>query len=537
MTKTKNKIAIFSILFILTSLPVLAQETQEPFLEAWHLYQKDQPQAGDLQRQIVFLNAQTRLTPNWAEPYRQLTDIYLQIGRVEQAKKACQKYLAHQPQNAYGQLQLINIELQQYQMTEVRRQYLEQILKDRKDLLPEVISDIYRQLGEISYQNFENDRAAKYLDLAIRRVPQNLKARQMVRVMVDADKQSDGLRVLGAQVGEYQGRVLTNPLDGYAGYKLGILAGKVGLSAVMKDWLAAAETLRKRYGPGREWPATLTLELAESYLAVGRPKDAVELLEKLLPRLTSTGTTTQPDQGAMEEQEARARILLLIGGVKLGDDKIVRRQSQWLEHLTKFLKHSGANPSRLALVSLYYSVYGEMAGRLNPATALTLAQNAVKTEPENRRAQLALALALARSGETRQTSALLKQLDRPGDSLVLLGRILCDLTNKKDSQARSLLAKTLSQTPYGPLRDCLLKMAGRITLNNPPPTGHKGLHDLVQPGGSEGSEVPWPVCSDFENTGEPFQRGNGGIIRDPDQYRPASAGPRAGGIRLAKLCN
>jgi hypothetical protein len=465
MTKLKNKTVIFFVLLILTSLPLFADPTREPFLEAWHLSQKDQPQAGDLQRQIVFLNAQTRLTPDWADPYRQLTDAYLQVGRMELAKKACQKYLVHQPLNVAGQMQLINIELQQYQMAEVRRQYLEQILNSRKDLLPEVISDLYRQLAQIAYENFQNDRAAKYLEFAIKRDGQNLKARQMIRNMVEADRQADSLQALWAEIGEYQARVMTNPRDGYAAFKLGILAGKAGMPQLMQDWLAYAEKVRAAYDPTGTWPETLTLEEAESNLAAGRPKAAVSLLEKYL---SLTPPDTKPNQGSREYLQTQTRILLWIGAVKLKDEKMARTQREWLDRLADLLKHSTVDPPQICLVSLFYSVYGEIGGKVNPAVALMLAQNALKAEPENRKAKLALALALARSGETKQSSALLTGLDKPADPLIMLGQTLVQINNKKEIPARDLLARALDKTPYGPLRECLVKMADRLALTTRP---------------------------------------------------------------------
>ncbi len=457
MINMKHKTVIISILFILSPLPGLAEETKEPFLEAWQLFQHDQPQAGDLQRQIVMFNAQSRLSPDWAEPYRQLTDIYLQIGRLEQARKACQKFLAHQPQNAYGQLQLVNIELQQYQITEVRRQYLEQILQTRKDLLPEIISDIYFQLAQIAYQNFETDRAVKYLEFSIKRMPQNLKAQQLMRVIVDSDKQADGIKVLGTEIVEYQARVLTNGLDGYAAYKLGTLAGKAGMPELMESWLTYAEKIRKTYRPKEEWPEQVKLELAESYLASGRPKAAMEILEKVIPT-----------SGKGNYIETRARILLLIALTGSAEEKKVRAQREWLENLAEAIKKTTGDSSQLILVSLFYSVYGELAGKINPAVALGLAHSAVKAEPENRKAKLAMALALARSGETQQSSQLLNQLDKPGDSLVMYGQILNDMNRKKEQEARDRLSAALRKTPYGPLRECLLKTAGHLRLNNPP---------------------------------------------------------------------
>jgi hypothetical protein len=477
MTKLKNKTVIFFVLLILTDLPLFADPTQEPFLEAWHLYQKDQPQAGDLQRQIVFLTAQTQLTPDWAEPYRQLTDCYLQVGRMELAKKACQKYLVHQPLNVAGQMQLINIELQQYQMAEVRRQYLEQILNGRKDLLPEVISDLYRQLAQIAYENFQNDRAAKYLEFAIKRDVQNLRARQIIRSMVEADKQADSLQALWAEIGEYQARVMTNPRDGYAAFKLGTLAGKAGMSQLMQDWLEYAEKVRAAYDSTGTWPETLTLEAAESNLAAGQPKAAASLLEKVL---SATPPETKPNQSSREYLQTQARILLWIGAVQLKDEKLARTQREWLDRLADLLKHSTADPAQLCLVSLFYSVYGEIGGKVNPAVALALAQNAIKAEPENRKAKLALALALARSGETKQSLALLTGLDKPADPLIMLGQILVQINNKKEIPARDLMAKALDKTPYGPLRECLVKMADRLALTTRLVPDFSKIHKLFK---------------------------------------------------------
>ncbi|MFA5863084.1 MAG: HEAT repeat domain-containing protein [Phycisphaerae bacterium] len=473
---------LLPLLFLVCVPSLLAEETRIPYLDAVHLFQKENPQTADIQRQIVLLNAQTRLTPDWLLPYRQLIDIFLQIGRLDQALIADQKYMAHQNQNAFAQLQRINIELPLYQTAEARRQFLEQAVNDN-NLLPEVISEIYYGLAQIAWQNYENERAKKYLEFAIKRVGQNLKAYRMLRMIAAADKNAGPIQNLYEQIRETQAMVMVNPLDAQAVLQMAILAGKAGLVDQMQTWRNEAEDIRKTFTPDQNWPDNLKLDLAESLLAVNQPKKALALLLQLLPGLATTTPATKPATDSNFPNEIRARILIMLSAQKFGSRQMVAQHRQWLDQFAESeAKQTTASPDTLALASIFYSVYGDelINAGSNPILVLTLAQKAVKIGPENPAAKIALAIALAKSGVDKEASKLIKDLDQPANPFIMLTQIFIHVNKNQLPQARELLVKSLANSPCGPLRDALLNLAPKIKLNNPPTLNFAGIEQLYK---------------------------------------------------------
>jgi len=458
-----------------------AAETLVPYLEATQITRKAQVQPADLQRQIVLLNAQARLTPDWAPTYRELVGVDLHLGLLEEARRNCQAYLAHQTHNAFAQLQLINIQVEQYQTAEARRQFLDQASRDQT-LLPEVISEIHRQLAIIAYQNFENDRARKYLDFAIRSFPLNLKAYQFYRQVLETDKAITPVQEMYYRTGENLAMVTNNPMDALSALRLASLAGRARLTDAMQPWYSYAEGLRKQFAPRQAWPDMLALELAEAYVATDQPKQAMDILRQLMPKGTTTTpatTATQPRPGTA--LETRVRMLMILAAKQLGDEKIAAEHEQWMDQLAEALKSMAPDiPGRLAIMSIYYSVYAELVGKSNPAMAVTLAQGAMKGDPENRNSRYAMALALAKSGDNTGAMQILKKLDDPTNPLSLVGQALCVMSAKQEKQAQEILARALKTTPHGPLREVLLDLAGKARLANPPEPDFSGVAQLFK---------------------------------------------------------
>lgn len=458
------------LILIAMSAPRLAAATQIPYLEAIQMYQEPQPSPSDIQRQIVLLNTQTRLTPDWFEPYRALVDVYSGIGRYDQAKIACDKYASGQSQNADAQRQLVAIDLRRYQTAETRRQYLEAVLRDRQAvLLPEVVADLYYQLAQIAWQNFENDRARKYLEFAIKRFGQDLKAYQMLRTIADADNTTGPAQDMQGEVREFQARVMVNPMDALSALQLAILAGRAGAKDAMGTWAGYAGSIKRTFASTQEWPVNLQLELAESYLGVDQPARTVEILRGLLPQVQRQSPATRPARVAGTFNETRVRLLMILAARKTGDHQTVDEQHVWLDNLTREIQRQPADvPGRLGLVSTFYSVYADPGASGNITQALALAQAAIKIIPDNPKARMALALALARAGECDQARKLFRELNDPTNPLLLFGQALCAAHKNELPAARVLLAKALRVCPYGPLRDVLLATAGQIALENPP---------------------------------------------------------------------
>ena len=237
----------------------------------------------------------------------------------------------------------------------------------------------------------------------------------------------------------------------------------------MLAWATCAGTIRRTFAPAQEWPVNLQLELAESYLGVNQPARTLEILRALLPQVRKQNPTTKPGKTSTTFNETRVRLLMILTARKLADTKTAAEQQKWLDNLTDvILKQPADLPGRLSLVSTYYSLYGDPAAAGTVAKALALAQAAAKIIPDNPMARTALALALARSGEYDQAQKIIRQLNEPGNPLLLLGQVLCSINRNDLAAARTLLNKALTISPYTPLRDALMKTAVQLKIEHPP---------------------------------------------------------------------
>jgi hypothetical protein len=436
-------------------------QTRIPYLEARQISHMPSLQRADIQRELVFLSAQTRLTPSWSRPYRDIADVALRVGRDDLAYRALLKYQSLRHNIIMAQLELINLELQGLFNVENRRQYLENKLNER-ELLPEVISDIYRQLAYISWQNFETERAKKYLNLAIRRVPQNMAAYELLRQIVEADKNVSPIEELEVRTEEIQGKLMTNPYDAQSAIEMAIVCGKAGESEPMKFWLDEVERLVGKGKGWSIWPRDLRLELAESFLAIGKPNQAVEVLKGILqPATVSTSTpSTKPTE--TENNVLRSHLLLSLATKAMNDNTTAKAQETYLrQYADNAIAQKKGETSSLILCAIYWTLYSDHPDYLR---AISLARIAREAEPGNSMTAMALALPMAISGEVNQSSKLLDESHEPNHPLVLLAKAFIESNKKNQARAKELLALCVKNTPYGPLRDVVIATAGRLNL-------------------------------------------------------------------------
>ncbi|NLE28043.1 MAG: hypothetical protein GX629_00055 [Phycisphaerae bacterium] len=440
-----------------------SEQTRVPYLEAQAVSYFPSLSRADIQRQLVLLSSQSRLTPSWPPIYREIAEISLNIGRGDLAERALRKFHSLQNNSVMAQLELINLEVRGISTIEGRRQYLENKLK-QTDLLPEVISDIYRQLAQISWQNFENERARKYLDLAIRRVPQNLSAHELLRRIVRSDHTTTPIRELEVRIGELQGRLMTNPFDAQAAIEMAVICGKINVPERMRFWLDYSNRLGSVTDDLVAWPIDLRLEVAESFLAIGDPERAVKILTALLAQPTSLPATS-PSENADPYPLLHARVLLALAAGKLGDNNIVAKQhEQLLEFADKVLAQKHGPASSVILAVIYFTLYAEQPDYLR---AVSLARIARQTSPNDPMTAIALALPLAIIGEGVESEALLNESREPNHPLVLSARAFIESNKKNSDKARELLTRAAMVTPYGPLHDYLLKAAERLGVSIP----------------------------------------------------------------------
>lgn len=484
MTRSIKVAGLLFLLFWFVSSALAADQTRIPYLEARALSHVRTPQRSDAQRQLVLLLAQARLTPSWPLVYREIAEISLKIGRGDLADRALRKYYTLQTNSVMTQLELIHLELQGLANAEGRRQYLENKLR-QPDLLPEVISDIYRQLAQISWQNYETERARKYLDLAVRRLPQNLVAWETLRHIVRSDPKAAPLQELEVHTGQTAARLMTNPFDASAALEMAILSGKVREAAQMRSWLEYADHLKPVDEALTSWPADLRIEAAESFLAVGEPQRAATILTSILSQKTSTApaqTPTQPATAPAEEIDSysrlHARILLVLAAGQLHHSKTLQTQHETLIGYAAELQNRQEAPANeLILTSIYFTLYADRPDYLH---AINLARRAIEQSPDDPMASIALALPLAISGETRQAGERLDQAREPNHPLTLLARAFIESNSKNNETAKELFNRSAQNTPFGPLREVLVSSAQRLNLPEPPEPDLQAVRQILK---------------------------------------------------------
>jgi tetratricopeptide (TPR) repeat protein len=467
----------FAVMMLSIISPALgADQTRIPYLEARSLSHVQTPQRADAQRQLVLLLAQARLTPSWPLVYREIADVSLKIGRGDFADRALRKYHTLQTNSVMAQLELINLELQGLANTEGRRQYLENKLQ-QTDLLPEVISDIYRQLAQISWQNYETERARKYLDLAIRRLPQNLVAWESLYRIVRSDKNATPIQELEVRTGQTAARLMTNPFDASAALAMAILSGKVRDAERMRFWLDYAHHLKPIDKDLAAWPVDLRLEAAESFLAIEEPQRAATILTSILSSRSSTQPTTATADGIDDYTILHARILRVAAARQLNDPTTLHTQHDLLTRDAHELQtRSDAPANESILTAIYLTLYTDRPDYLQ---AITLAKRAMEKSPDDPLASIALALPLAISGETHQASQLLDKAREPNHPLTLLARAFIESNHKNTDKAKEFLNRGAQNTPYGPLREVLITTARRLNLPEPPEPDIKGIRQIL----------------------------------------------------------
>jgi Tfp pilus assembly protein PilF len=457
------------VLILSFFLTIADAQTRVPYLEAIEASRAEPIQPADIQREMVLLSAQSRITANWPAVYKQLGETALSIGRVDLAKKSFEKYLTFQKYNASVQMELISIELQGYQTSEGRREFLDGQLK-RTDLLPEVVSDLYRQLAAIAWNNYESDRAKKYLQLAIKRDPMNLPARELQSEILTTDPQTGQAGELEGQAGILQARFMINPLDAQTAMELAILAGKAGLAEEMKSWLTQAEKLRQTYFiKTTPWPMEIQLQLAESYLAAKQAEQAMSILNEVIQSIYESRGKSQGVARIDGTNEIHARILIGLAAEELKDEKAIKEQLAWFDKFASSAEiEKNKTPEEYVLTSMWFSIYSP---KKDPARGVKLA----KLAGDGAMARLTLAAALAMSGEEIEATKLIKKIGVSANPLVVLTRAMLSYHRKDVQGARTILSDGLKVTPYGSLRDVLLRTAKEIGLDSPPPPVLTGI--------------------------------------------------------------
>jgi len=426
---------------------------------------------GVIQRKIVLLQAAARVDPHLTAAYRQLVSSALQIGRTDLAKWSAGKLLAETPQDALVQLQLTELQLNDLQTVEAKHDFIQQAMARDRNLLPEVASDLYRQLGEFAWQGYDRPRAEKYLRNAISTAEQNLKAHQMLIELADTDDDSNLALTYARRAHALLAAVTANPLNTDTYVQIAVLAGRAGLPVELEFWLAARRQLIRHLNRKDTMPVGLKLDLAESALAAGLGHLTVVLLTPLIGATTTAPATlpTQPTATLAPAVEANIHALLAVAAQRLNDKDGLQKHESWFQaQYEAMLDSAKIDRDAAAVAAVYAAVYARDFD--NPTlAAMKFANHAYRAgRRPTQLATRAAALAYARAAEFRRAYQLIDQLDHPNDPLAVLADVWARLAENKSADAARTLRKHLANIPPGPLRETLVEIWTDLSTQKPP---------------------------------------------------------------------
>ncbi len=452
-----NGLAISAVLlltFLKASANASTDQAVAVYLQTVRGAQTMTTDPGVVQRQLVLLRAAVRLDRNFAQAYEDVVAHTSQIGRGDMAMVAAQRALLLRGSHTLLQMKIIDMQLGALQTVEAKRDLLQGIfVQDQTKPLPEVISDVYRQLGELAWQSYQTTRAREYFEMAIKQTPQNLKAYKSMISLI----WQDGSATL-AERNQWQARsqlaaVAANPLDLRAVEQLTILAGNCGLTDEFLYWNAARVRLalhtRQTMAPRQQ------LHLAEAAMACGQYATAEQIIVDLLKH--------------DEQQTVGIRISAAICAQKTGNGELLSEQEKWVEDLYgKFIAGQAPEPDSAATAAIYFAVFNK-ALKTPMLRAVKLSGYAYRnTKPHSHLALLSSALALVNAGEISSAKAMLDQMSPTDDVLVLLARTLIRASENDAETLKKTLTAALPNITPGPVADLLADIWKKHVDDSPP---------------------------------------------------------------------
>lgn len=398
------------------------------YLEALDSYRYFPPTAGNIQRQIVLLKAQSRLTPNWELPWRLLYGIYRALGKTDEAIECIQKLLSLEPRNSYLQLQYIETFASRYQVLEAKEEYYRSLLSN-PELNPDVQGYVNLKLAELSYEQYDWDSMRRYLDIAVRRCPYCLRAYDLYNELVVYDKGRNYSVdfILGLQIRRCVAQLELNPFDITAAIELARISSELNYPEGLDVWRDYIFKMAAKVGGDNyKLPKDVVFALAEAYINVGLGSKADELLELVRPLITSS---TGPSIGGMTDTGIYSgnnisdvvKFLMLKalaeeckkleGSAGSVDERfsLLRVSNRYVEELGKLVdsrEHlESLSPDLISKVAIFYYLNVSDLSR-----AARLAELAYKKDSNSVLASLAYALILVDVGQVSKAEELVSRI-------------------------------------------------------------------------------------------------------------------------------
>jgi tetratricopeptide (TPR) repeat protein len=384
---------------------------------------------------IALLEGARQTDPNYAETYQWLYDLYQRMGRIKPAQQVLAKYVELTPDDEASRLRLLEMELDNRQTSEQRLEYIRAELA-HGGLSPFYESELRRRLAKHFYEARENGAAAGEIEIALRKNPMNVAARELAYEMFSETEPALQRVEMALQL------ISVNPSQAGLIWDLADFLDRLSLHKEAQEWFNRAIDVH-RLSNDKPIPADYWQKLAASYVAAGDFDGAKKAADAAL---------------AADPNHCGARLLRANIYKKLGDENKAKLDLDAVNAVADKLTPeiiSAKQLERAAEVAWYYAYHHPDKTR-----SLQLSKIAMQQKKPDSLAKMAYGYALHMNGRTDDAIEVLRPLAAADQLAALeLAKALIDHGDK--DQAIAVLQKgaslQYSGIGFGLISDLLVK--------------------------------------------------------------------------------
>lgn len=387
-----------------------------------HLIGRSDPRSASL-HVMALLEMAKEVTPDCAEAYFWLHDLYQRMGRGTEARAALSQYVRLTPTDDTARIKLLSMEMDERQTSESRAEFIRNELK-ASNLSPIYGSELHRWMARYYHERGEKEPAGREIEAALRLNAMNVAARQLAYQMFGEAEASLQRVELALQL------IAMNPSQVNLVWDLAEFLDRLSMHKQAQEWYNRAIDLHRRAEAG-PLSATLLQKLAISYACSEDYAKAVQTADDALkadPNLQAARLLRANAQAKLGNQQATD-----------ADQQAVLKayQERAPEILSKKLSDEAAE------VAWYFCFHHP-----DKALAKQLADVAVDKRSPGALAKLAHGYALSMNGEADAAIKVLEPLAST-DQMAALELAKINLQRGNKSQAITILHKAAAIQPSG----------------------------------------------------------------------------------------
>ena len=344
------------------------------------------PTLVDGEFMLIWLEAASRLSPNYPDSYLWQYDIHRRMNHPEASLKALEAYCNLVPENTVARLDQIALAYDSLQTAESRMAYCREQL-DAADLPPIISSDLHLRMAALYQQSCDDDNAYQEALQAAKLNPLNLAASMMALDLgKDSDKPVERIRLMLS-------RIAANPARGDSLYTLAQYLDQLGMHReAIPLYQESIDDFRRR-NPDLQPPDSVILDLARSYCDAKDYEKALSVCESLL---------------AVNPDSLPASMLIIriarSGGNTEAEKQAIEKTAKTISALEPEARNRRL-PMPLGAMAWFYTEY-----QPDPSRAVSLAREAYALAPGDPEITCILGLALVANNQAEEAANLLEPL-------------------------------------------------------------------------------------------------------------------------------